>query len=307
VTPCWVCESEATIVWKRADVARPLRPDDLMITDARYGATLPLRRCCRCGFVFAEGAPDELLTLYRLLADPEYVATADTRALQMKWLLDHVFERRLPPATLLDVGAGTGLLVAEARRRGIDAVGLEPSRPMVAHARAAGLPVIEGTLSDRLLTDRTFDAVTLIDVIEHVTAPVPLLRDAAARLAVGGILILVTPNVASVPARLMGKRWWHFRLAHIGYFSPSSLAHAAQRAGLHVDETFTARWFFRIRYLAERIPRYAPIGAVTAGADRLGFFRRLYERTVSFDLHDSIGLVMRRERNADAVATTKGG
>ena len=300
-----MCESEATRVWKRTNVVRPLRPDDLKITDARYGATLPLRRCRRCGFVFADGAPDDLLTLYRQLADSGYVATADTRALQMKWLLDHVFQHRPPPATLLDVGAGNGLLVAEASRRGIDAIGVEPSHAMVTHAREAGLPVVEGTLSDPLLTKRTYDAVTVIDVIEHVTAPVPLLRDAAARLAVDGILILVTPNIASVPARLMGKRWWHFRLAHIGYFSPSSLAYAARCAGLRIDETFTARWFFRIRYLAERITRYAPVGAINAGADRLGVLRRLYERTVSFDLHDSIGLVMRHEHNADAAVETK--
>ena len=304
MTRCWVCGCDDTVIWKAADVQRPLQPDDLRITDARFGTTLPLRRCRRCAFVFADG-PVDVVPLYEQLADPAYIETGDTRALQMAWLLDHLFEHRPQPATLLDIGAGTGLLVAEALRRGIDAIGVEPSRRLAAHARSRGVPILEGTLPHPALQGRTFDVVALVDVIEHVTAPVALLRDAAERVSPEGILVLVTPNLASVPARLMGRRWWHFRLAHIGYFSPRSLAVAAERAGCRVEETFSARWFFRLRYIAERASRYAPVGAVNRAADRLTLLRRLYERTISFNLHDSMGAILRRQGDGAAITGDK--
>jgi 2-polyprenyl-3-methyl-5-hydroxy-6-metoxy-1,4-benzoquinol methylase len=273
-------------------VNRPLQPHDLRITDSAYGTTLALRRCRRCGFIFAEGDVADILRLYRQLRDPEYLESSDTRALQMQWLLNHVLERRPTLVSLLDVGAGSGLLVQAARRRGLDALGLEPSQTLVEYASRAGVPIVEGALPTSGLGDRTFDLVTLVDVIEHVAGPVELLAECGARLNPGGVLVVVTPNVRSIPARLMGKRWWHYRLAHIGYFSRPSLEVAASRANLAIVETFSTRWFFRLRYLAERADRYLPLQAINRAADHVGLLRRLYERTVGFDLHDSIGVIL---------------
>jgi SAM-dependent methyltransferase len=304
VTACWVCGSSDTRIWK-SGVDRPLRPEDLRITDSRYGTTLTLRRCRACGFVFANGAFDGIAGLYRQLADPAYVESGDTRVLQMEWLLNHVLERRPSLASLLDVGAGIGLLVDVARRRGLEAMGIEPSHTLAAHAAAAGIPIIEGVLPQAALAGRRFDLVTLVDVIEHVADPIGLLRQSAAHLNPNGVLVVVTPDIASVPSRLMGKRWWHYRLAHIGYFSRGSLAIAASRANLTVLDTFSVRWFFRLRYLAERAGRYLPVGSVNRAADRLGPLRRLYERTIGLDLHDSIGVVLRPQAPEEAIRQIK--
>ena len=65
--------------------------------------------------------------------------------------------------------------------------------------------------------------MTLVDVIEHVADPLALLRGARDYVAPGGLVLLVTPDVDSVAARLFGKRWWHLRLAHVGYFNRRSL------------------------------------------------------------------------------------
>ncbi len=274
-------------------MSRPLNAEDLRITDDRYGTTLSLRRCRACGFVFADGAVEDIPRMYRQLDDPEYLQSTDTRRLQMEWLLDRVLDQHVGFRSLLDVGAGTGLLVDAARRRGLTAVGIEPSRALAAHAIAAGISVIEGILPNAALEGRTFDVVTLVDVIEHVPDPVNLLRHSAARLSPDGVLVVVTPDVTSVPARVMGKRWWHYRLAHIGYFCRQSLAVAAERADLTITDTFSARWFFRLRYVAERMGRYLPLRSVNRAADRLALLRHLYERTIAFDLHDSIGVLLR--------------
>jgi 2-polyprenyl-3-methyl-5-hydroxy-6-metoxy-1,4-benzoquinol methylase len=295
---CWVCGSHDVRTWKRRSIERPLAPDDLRITDARYGSTLALMRCGACEFIFAvDEQLDVLTSLYERLIDPAYVESRDPRTLQMRWLVERIQQVAPRARTLLDVGAGAGLLVAEARRCGLDALGIEPSHALVERARIDnGIDLLAGLFPHPQLYGRTFDIICVVDVIEHVTNPVQLLRDCAAALSPHGVLVVVTPDVGSVAARVMGKRWWHFRLAHVGYFNKASLRQAAARAALVPVDTFTARWFFRVRYIAERLTRYVPMDSVNRVADRMGLLRRIYERVIPLNFHDSVGLVLRRRR-----------
>ena len=147
--------------------------------------------------------------------------------------------------------------------------------------------MLEGRLPLAALGSRTFDLVTLVDVIEHVTDPVGLCRDAAARLAPGGRIVVVTPDVESIAARVLGRRWWHFRVAHIGYFSPRSFSRAAERAGLRVVDRERARWYFPVGYLVDRTREYLPIPSLPALLAGANVVSRLREMVVPLNLFDS--------------------
>lgn len=296
---CPVCGSDATSPSKPNGLGRELRPEDLRITDGRYGLTLSLRRCADCRFVFAERDEVKRLTdLYARLSDTAYEDGRDTRRLQMQWLLRQVLAVRPRARTLLDVGAGTGLLVEEAQAAGLTAVGVEPSRALVeAGQLAGGGTLLQGVLPHAALEGRVFDVVSLVDVIEHVADPVQLLRDAGRALAADGVMLVVTPDRSSAAARLFGKRWWHFRPAHVGYFCRSSLIRALEAAGLEPESWHRAQWFFRLRYLAERLERYLPLRGLNRVVLRSPRMRPWYERVVRLDLRDSF-LVFARHRNA---------
>ena len=259
---CWVCGSAETDLWKPRSLDRPLEPRDLQITDSNYGCTLALRRCRKCAFVFADAAElGELSALYERLVDDAYEAGQDFRSLQMRWLLDAASAAHPEIRTALDVGAGAGLLVKLARQRGWNAEGVEPSRQLVECAwNQNGVRLHLGTIPHRDLDHRQFDAVFLVDVIEHVADPIGLLRSAAQLMAPGGIMLVVTPDIRSWMARLLGQRWWHFRLAHVGYFDARTFGKASAQVGMRVVRRFRAKWFFRIAYLAERLARYLPVG-----------------------------------------------
>lgn len=298
---CWVCGAAGLTVWKPRSIAAALTPADLQITDSRYGQTLTLNRCGACGFIqAADDEVRELVALYEQLDDPEYETTQDTRALQMQWLLDETLRSRPQIRSWLDVGAGAGLLVAEARRRGLDAVGIEPSHSLVAAApRVNGVELLQGTFPHPALAGKPFDVISLVDVIEHVSNPVELLTDCHAALADGGVLLVVTPDVRSLLARLLGKRWWHLRLAHVGYFDRASLCRAGERAGLRADTWFRACWFFRASYLAERLEKYLPLGWFNRWASGTWPFAPLYRRIVRLNLHDSwVVLFQKQPRTA---------
>jgi 2-polyprenyl-3-methyl-5-hydroxy-6-metoxy-1,4-benzoquinol methylase len=292
---CWICGATGALHWKDRSIQRPLEPEDLRITDYRYGATLSLLRCGECGFIFSNDKDvEELVSLYEKMSDPGYEESQEGRAQQMRWLLSKARKANPSACSLLDVGAGSGLLVAEAKYCGFDAIGVEPSRSLVKLARDLyQVDLLQGVFPHPLLSNRRFDVIFLVDIIEHVATPLELLRHCAAALAPQGIIIIVTPNVGSLVARLLGQRWWHFRLAHVGYFSHSSLLKAVERAGLTVVKHFSAKWFFRVSYLAERVESYLPVSKLNRLCSKLPALRWLYDRMIPLNLHDSVVLVLK--------------
>jgi 2-polyprenyl-3-methyl-5-hydroxy-6-metoxy-1,4-benzoquinol methylase len=270
-------------------VETQLRPEDFRITDSHYGRTLALLKCRQCGFIFADGEDlGQLTALYEQLTDVEYEQTQDTRLLQFRWLLESL-RRQVPAArTLLDIGAGVGLLVAEARRAGFEATGVEPSHALVATARRINsVELVQGVFPHPNLVGRHFDIVCLIDIIEHVAKPVEMLQSCAEALSPGGVVVIVTPDVKSFPARVLGRRWWHFRVAHVGYFSRPTLSRAMRVAGLEPVRWFRAKWFFRAEYLAERVAEYLPLRRLNRWAQRRRALAWMYRQVVPLNLHDS--------------------
>ena len=123
----------------------------------------------------------------------------------MRWLLSKA--RRSNPAahSLLDVGAGSGLLVAEAKRLNFNAVGVEPSHSLVRLARRLyKVDLLQGVFPYPMLLNHQFDVIFLVDIIEHVSNPAVLLQHCAAAVAPNGIIILVTPNAGSLVKKLLG-------------------------------------------------------------------------------------------------------
>ena len=99
-----------------------------------------------------------------------------------------------------DVGCGVDALFLEhIKDRARLRVGFDYQRPI---ARGPGLLLVEGSLDHGLpFRSTSFDHVTLLAVIEHLTEPEPVLREAHRILAPGGTLILTWPS-ASVDAIL---------------------------------------------------------------------------------------------------------
>jgi 2-polyprenyl-3-methyl-5-hydroxy-6-metoxy-1,4-benzoquinol methylase len=289
VGPCWVCGSTKSTPYKPRSLTRKLVAGDLKISDSNYGCTLAISRCQQCGFLFSAGADlSELFALYEALDDPGYEESQDCRALQMNWLLDAASRYQPTIRSVLDVGAATGLLVSLARARGWHAEGVEPSQSLVSTAlRMHGVRLLQGALPHPQLLGQRFDAVFLVDVIEHVSDPVALLRQATRMLEPGGVLIVVTPDVASIARRLLGHRWWHFRLAHVGYFDSASFEQACRQVQLQVLSRFRAQWFFRVSYLAERLARYLPIRSVVRLLATTRAGKTLADQVVPLNLHDS--------------------
>ncbi len=159
--------------------------------------------------------------------------------LQRTWTagrLADISRHRSPPARLLEIGSGYGLFLAAARDRGFDVTGVELSRAGTQHSRdRLSLNVFRGQLA-AAPGDRA-DVVCFWDTLEHVPDPLEFLRQVRRRLAPRGVVALSVPYVSSLPARLLGGRWWTLKPEqHIWHFTPETLRLIAARAGLVVTD-----------------------------------------------------------------------
>jgi SAM-dependent methyltransferase len=138
---------------------------------------------------------------------------------------------------LLEVGAGYGLFLAAAREAGWTTSGVELSRTGAAHARdALGLDVFCGQVEDAPFPPG-FDVVCAWDTVEHVPDPLAFWRTVRSLVADDGVVLFSTPYVSSLPARLLGTRWWTLKpTEHIWQFTPRTHALVAARAGLALSD-----------------------------------------------------------------------
>lgn len=254
---CWVCGSTELTRARNSTLPETITSDTFRITNSDYGRAAAIDRCETCGFHQCTDMVD-VLHFYEEMTDPDYEATREQRSLQERGVLNRLSIK--PPFSgrrLLDVGAGSGILVEEAHAMGFDAVGIEPSRNLQAKAAELGLPVYHGVLPHPEVQG-PFDVITLIDVIEHVPNPVEILESVTELLAPHGIFVVVTPDRKSVAARIMQSKWWHYRVAHIGYFDPATLARALREAGMTETALRRPSWYFPGDYLFRRVVSYLP-------------------------------------------------
>ena len=196
-------------------------------------------------YTSGEGSVPELKTYYEYT----YEDKPDNPLVQRYEIWLEAMERHRPPGRVLDIGCGTGLFLAVARRRGWEPFGIDECEEATEHAQNHfGLDVWIGEFSDFRLHDRGFDAITGWDIIEHARDPVGLMRSMRRCLAPGGVVALSTPNqqsildlIAGALYRLSGGRLRaplekFYIEQHFLYFTPESLSHALGRAGFGVVE-----------------------------------------------------------------------
>lgn len=148
--------------------------------------------------------------------------------LMMKGLADIDFDALARavdgPGRILDVGCATGRLLAHLKLRGWDVAGVEICEPAARFAREKrGLPVFVGTVEDSDYPPNSFDIIHFSHVIEHVPDPRIFLSRIHELLVPGGFVLIVTPNVGGIQARLFGRGWRSAIADHLNLFSHKGL------------------------------------------------------------------------------------
>jgi SAM-dependent methyltransferase len=213
----------------------------------------------------------------------DYAASEPWLRVEARRALSHLFRHGPRAGRLLEVGCAYGFFLAEAAAY-FDATGIEISEAAASRARSAGLAVEPGQVTAPWLAAREpFDAVAMLDVIEHLSDPADTLRLLRDRMRPGSALLLSTGDWGSLLARAMGRSW---RLLtppqRLWFFSARTLTKLLARHGMRVIDVARPAKVVPLGLALFQIARYggraAPaLRALAQGAPRLAVPVNLFD------------------------------
>ncbi len=134
-------------------------------------------------------------------------------------------------ASVLEAGCGLGYFTYALKRGGYNVLGIDVSQEAITKAtRAYGdLYKTVSVESFARSSEKAFDAVVMVEVIEHLENPVAAIEDALRLLSPGGCLVLTTPNRSYYGY----DQVWSTDLppVHLWWFSQDSIEALATRVG----------------------------------------------------------------------------
>jgi 2-polyprenyl-3-methyl-5-hydroxy-6-metoxy-1,4-benzoquinol methylase len=224
--------------WLSASVTCPTCGSSAVF--ARSLSRWSIYRCSdrACDLRFAHPQPTDEALAAAYAVDYATDSRGDTPEEYARALVDALTESvgSLAGRRVLDFGAGVGTIAGALLSQGalVDAVESNPEARQVIES-ALDIPVYAEL--DELPAKR-YDVIVMVEVIEHLRNPRATLEELVGLLRDDGALFVTTPNVASLRARLEGRRWAGIAShTHLVYFTGRSLRNTLRLAGfLDVSE-----------------------------------------------------------------------
>ena len=225
----------------------------------------PLVECTRCGFryvgkqtlnlAFGTETPHltaarvcEANTVFRSLSLKEEHRLA---ALNAQWRLKLIRTIK-PSGKLLEAGCARGDFMRVAGEY-FEVSGVEPNAELAAVASQIA-PVHQDII------ERTpwsgFDVIVSFHVIEHVSSPRSFVRAAAERLHSGGLMVIETPNIDSLPYKILRSRWRQFIPEHYFFFNRKTIVRLLSDCGLRTEDVRSIGKYASLDLITNRLSRY---------------------------------------------------
>ena len=200
---------------------------------------------------------------------------------------------RVRERRFLDVGCGLGYMLDVAQDRGFAVEGIDYNRSAVDWmGRKYTFPATCGDFM--AYAGEPCDAVTMLDVIEHLPRPFDALVKAASLTRPGGIFVVSTMDSDSFVSRLLGRRLEDFRRTreHLYFFNRRTLRAGLEQAGFEVLRIDSYGLTIRLDALTKRVRLALPgVGAIL---ERLVRWLGLSRQQIHFDPRTKMIVYARR-------------
>lgn len=178
--------------------------------------------------------PTKLIYQDRAEAEKQYATQAAAFQKSAREIMDFAARKS---GKLLDVGCGVGWVVAEAKKRGFDAVGIDEAAPYVSVGKKYLKANLQSISLENFRTSRKFDIVVLNHVLEHIEKVEEFLEKIKTLLAPGGALVVACPNNRSLMHFIFRDRWYGRQPAqHVWQFTPEILRTLLLKNGFRIKK-----------------------------------------------------------------------
>ncbi len=171
------------------------------------------------------------------------------RALKNK---TNLLSKHIPQkGNLLDIGAGTGDFLVQAKSNGWNTFGIEPNQ------QAKNIAISKDVVfknETNVFEDQTFDAITMWHVLEHIPNLDFQIQELKRLIKPNGIIVIAVPNYKSFDARYYKQFWAAYDVPrHLWHFSKTSIPKLFHKHHLKVI-TINPMWFdsFYVSLLSEK-------------------------------------------------------
>lgn len=205
--------------------------------------------CCKsCGFHFTSPIPDET-SIGSYYKSESYVSHSSSKKGVINriyhWVRWYSLRRKVSlinslskEKSVLDIGAGTGHFLKQAKKAGWKVTGLEPD----SDARSLAKSVNDVDLLDQQslysLENESFDVITMWHVLEHVYHLKKDVLRITELLKPEGTLVVAVPNMDSYDAKHYKEYWAAFDLPiHLYHFTQKDIISLFDRYNFELVET----------------------------------------------------------------------
>jgi len=220
-------------------------------------------RCRDCGLVRLDPIPDEraLAEVYERSYDGgAYAGWAAQEEIRLAHARTRVglVRSHAPEGPWLDVGCSSGAFLEAASAQGIDIDGIDVSRVAVETCHARGLSAFHAA-AEAFDPPRPYAYITGFDVLEHVVDPAALLDRLRRWLVPGGRIAVTVPDIGSIHARLMGRRWYYYAPPlHVTYFNRRTITQLLENHGFAPISVAAAPKIMTIDYITRQFAYFNP-------------------------------------------------
>ena len=251
INKCPVCQSDK------------LSPRFNCIDDIVSRETFPIYKCDKCTFHFTNNIPfnEEIGKYYQ---SEEYISHSNSnkglfnklykivRAVTLKQKVNLLGKKI---GVLLELGSGTGELLAACQENGWKCIGVEPSEKARKQAYKNHKLELFETIESIEFTKNSPDKIMLWHVLEHIPNLQDTLKSISRCLKKEGELLIAVPNYKSWDAKYYKECWAAYDVPrHLYHFDKKSMDMLLSQHGLEITK-IKPMWFdaFYVSMLSEKI------------------------------------------------------
>jgi len=210
------------------------------LTYWEYSGKFRIVRCISCGLIFTSPRP-RLLEMEKYYKSKMYFgrdvkkidSMNDKEGNELSYgpVYNLVFNKK-KKGKVLDIGAGTGMLLSKFKDAGWYVDGVELTKSAVSYAKKKyGINLRQGDFLDKKFNN-LYDIVILNGSLEHLHKPLETLRKAKSLIRRKGSIVISVPNSDSLGRMIYGRSWFPWQPPrHLYHFSPKTITRMLKKAG----------------------------------------------------------------------------